>query len=127
MIELIRKNILSIITALIIMYLSLTSSSTFDEVDVFEIPYLDKIIHFGMYFTLTMSLLFENRSTNKRIRSQLLLAMIPLIYGILLEFAQSWFTATRSGETFDAIFDFIGIVFALSAWRIYVNYRKDQN
>jgi VanZ family protein len=127
MIKLIRKNILSIITALIIMYVSLTSSSTFDEIDVFDIPHLDKIVHFGMYFILTMSLLFENRSTNTRIRSQLLLAMIPLIYGILLEFAQSWFTATRSGDLFDGLFDLIGIVISLSAWRIYFKLRKEQN
>jgi VanZ family protein len=127
MIKLIKKNILSIITALIIMYLSLASSSTFDEVDVFEFPHLDKILHFCMYFGLMLCLLFENRSTLKEIRSQLFLAIIPSIYGILLEFVQSWFTATRSGEIFDAIFDLIGIFIALSAWRIYVNMRKEQN
>ena len=127
MIKLIKKNILSIITALIIMYLSLASSDTFDEVDVFDFPHIDKIIHFGMYFGLMMCLLFENRSTNKGIKSQLLLAIIPFSYGILLVFVQSWFTATRSGDLFDALFDLIGIVISLSAWRIYVKLRKEQN
>jgi VanZ family protein len=127
MIKLIKKNILSIITALIIMYLSLASSDSFDEVPVFDLPYLDKIIHFGMYFALMMSLLYENRSSNNKFRNQLMLAFIPFIYGILLEFAQLWFTATRSGEIMDAVFDLVGIVFALSAWRIYKNLKKEQN
>jgi VanZ family protein len=127
MFKAIKQNILSIFIALLIMYLSLANSSTFDEVPVFDFPYIDKLVHFGMYFTLMISLLFEHRSTNKELWSQFLMAIIPLGYGILLEFIQSYFTTTRSGDVFDAIFNFIGIAVALAGWRIVFSLVKKEN
>ena len=52
-----KRNIFSIIVALIILYLSLASSDTFEKVPFFNIPNFDKIVHFGMYFGL-MSVIF---------------------------------------------------------------------
>lgn len=126
MIKMVKKNILSIITALVILYLSLAPSDTFDKVSVFNFPNADKIVHLCMYFGLTIVLLFENRSTVKNNRSLFLLAIIPFTYGVLIEFLQSWFTLTRHGEFFDAVFDLIGVLIALFTWRLFqsVNKRK---
>jgi VanZ family protein len=117
MIEKVKKNIFSLLTALIILYLSLAKADTFDKVDVFEIPHLDKIVHFCMYFTLMITLLYENRSKVENIKNQIFLAAISLLYGIIMEFLQSWITITRTGDFFDAIFNLIGISLALIAWR----------
>lgn len=106
----IKKNIFSILVAMVILYLSLTSSETFVKVSFFNIPYFDKIVHFGMYFGLMSVIIFENRKSIKSIRQLLLIALIPLFYGILMEILQAVLTTTRSGSFFDAIFNLAGIL-----------------
>jgi VanZ family protein len=112
----IKKNIFSILVALLIMYLSLTSSHTFDKVSLFNFPFTDKIVHFGMYFVLMSVIIFENRKTIKSIRHLFLIALIPIFYGILIEVLQSALTSTRSGDFYDAIFDFAGIMVSSLLW-----------
>jgi VanZ family protein len=111
-----KKNILSILVTLIITYLSLTSSHTFDKVPFINIPYLDKIVHFCMYFGLMSVILFENRKTIKSTRQIFLIALIPLFYGILMEILQETLTTTRSGSVFDAIFNLAGILVSILIW-----------
>jgi VanZ family protein len=124
MIKILKKNILSIITALAILYLSFAPSDTFNEVNVFNLPYIDKAVHFCMYFGLTIVLLYENRSTVKNDRGLFLLSIIPFVYGTSIEFLQSWFTVTRKGDFFDAVFNLAGILFALMAWRLFLRFSK---
>jgi len=112
----IKKNIFSILVALIIIYLSLTSSDTFEKVSIFKIPFLDKIVHFGMYFGLMSVIIFENRKTLKSTRHLFLIALIPLFYGILMEILQSTLTATRTGSFYDAIINLAGILVSLLLW-----------
>jgi VanZ family protein len=110
------RNKFSIITALIIMYLSLTNSHTFDEVSFLDSPYTDKIVHFAMYFGLMSVLLFENRRTIKSRAHLLMLAFIPLGFGILMEILQALFTVTRSGSIYDVLANLSGIVVSLLIW-----------
>jgi VanZ family protein len=124
MIKRIKRNILSIITALVILYLSFAPADTFNEVIVFDLPYIDKAVHFCMYFGLTIVLLYENRSAVKNIRSLFLLSVIPFVYGTSIEFFQSWLTSTRKGDFFDAVFNLAGILFALMAWRLFRCFSK---
>ena len=112
----VKKNIFSIIVALIIMYLSLTSSDTFEKVSFFTIPFLDKIVHFGMYFVLTSVIIFENRKTLISILHLYLIALIPFFYGILMEILQSILTVSRSGSLYDVIFNSAGILISLLLW-----------
>jgi len=109
----VKKNIFSILVALVIMYLSLTSSHTFDKVSFINIPFLDKIVHFGMYFGLMSVIIFENRKIIKSIRQLFLIALIPLFYGILMEILQSTLTTTRSGSFYDVFFNLVGILASL--------------
>lgn len=115
----IRKYILSILVALVILYLSLTSSHTFDKVPLFNIPFLDKIVHFLMYAGFMSAILFENRKSQNGPRHIFLIALIPLIYGVFMEILQASITATRSGSIFDALFNSLGILTAVILW-IYV-------
>ena len=129
MIKLLIKNKLSIITALAILYLSFASADTFDKVDIFIFPHLDKVVHFCMYFGLMLMLQIENSVYAKKIVNLIVLLLISLFYGIAVEFCQSWFTTTRHGDFFDALFDFFGILFAIVAWWLYswfIN-KKNQN
>jgi VanZ family protein len=127
MIRAIKNNILSIVIAFIILYLSLANSNAIDEVTFFTFPYIDKVVHFGMYLTLMLSLLYEHRYTNNQFKGQLLMAILPAIYGILLEIIQKYFTETRSGDIVDALFNVIGVLVALTLWRFFIKNRRSEN
>jgi len=111
-----QKNKYSITVALIIMCLSLTSSDTFDKVSYINIPFLDKIVHFGMYFFLMLIILFENRKSYFTTGQLFLISLIPLFYGVLMEVLQSALTTSRSGSLYDIIFNSAGILVSLSFW-----------
>jgi VanZ family protein len=110
------NNKYSIIVALAIMYLSLTGSQTFPSVPFINIPFLDKIIHFGMYFFLMSVMIFENRKRFRNISRLFLLALFPLFYGIILEILQMTITKTRSGDLFDFLANAAGTITALLLW-----------
>jgi len=116
----VKKNIFSILVALVIMYLSLTSSHTFDKVSFINIPFLDKIVHFGMYFGVMLVIIFENRKIIKSIRQLFLIALIPLFYGILMEILQSTLTTTRSGSFYDVLFNLAGILTSLLLFWLWI-------
>ena len=114
--KMVKKNILSIIVALVILYLSLADSQTFDDVPFLNIPYFDKIAHFLMYFGLMSVILFEHRNAIIG-RAQLgLIALIPFIYGILMEILQLTVSANRSGNIFDVVANSAGIIIAALLW-----------
>jgi VanZ family protein len=94
----------------------MASSHTFDKVPIINIPNLDKIVHFGMYFGLMSVLILENRKSMRGTYFLFLLALIALFYGIVIEFMQSAFTVTRTGNVYDALADFAGIVFSILLW-----------
>jgi VanZ family protein len=124
MILMIKKNILSFLTALVIIFLSFTKAETFSKVNVFKFPYLDKFVHFCMYFLFMIILIHENRHDVKNTRNYFALAIIPLIFGILIEFLQSWLTVSRKGDFFDAFFNFIGIFLAVVVCLLFQNICK---
>ncbi|HEY5124989.1 MAG TPA: VanZ family protein [Ignavibacteria bacterium] len=123
----VKKNILSLITALVILYLSFARADTFNKVNILNFRNLDKVVHMCMYFGLMIALLYENRSAVKSTRSIFLLAIIPFTYGTLIEFFQSWLTVTRKGDFFDAVFNLIGIFLALIAWKLFQKFSKKEN
>jgi len=112
----IKKNILSFLVALIIMFLSLAGSDNFDGVPFLNIPYFDKIAHFGMYFGFMSVLLFENRKQLTGNRQIMLLSVIPFFYGIMMEMFQIIFTVSRSGNVYDVLFNSTGILVSALLW-----------
>ena len=111
-----KKNIISIFVALVILYLSLTGSKTFDQVPLFNITFLDKVVHFGMYFTLMSVMIFENRKTIKNSNHYIFLILIPIFYGLLMEILQLTITETRSGDLLDFLANAAGALAALLIW-----------
>jgi VanZ family protein len=111
-----KKNIFSIIVSLIILYLSLASSETLEKVDIFNISFIDKIVHIGMYFGFMSIIILENRKSIKKYRQLFLMALIPFLYGILMEVLQSTFTTSRSASVYDVIANSTGILTSLLLW-----------
>jgi VanZ family protein len=121
-----KKYILSITVSLIIMYLSLASSDTFDKVPIFNIPYFDKFVHVCMYFGLMSVILFESRKSLKGTGQIFLIAIIPLSYGFLMEILQSAFTTTRSSSFYDVLANSFGILVSLLLWLKIKPFSKDK-
>jgi hypothetical protein len=115
----IRKYLFSLLTAGIILFLSLTGSDSFDGVRLINIPYFDKIAHFGMYFTFMSALFFETRNKKRSLKSGFILSVIPFIYGISMEICQELFTVSRTGSIFDVIFNSAGILVSILIWNWY--------
>jgi len=120
----IRKNKFSILSALIIMYLSLTSSHTFDKVPLINIPNIDKIIHFGMYFGLMSVIILENRTNLRNNHRLFLTGLIPLLYGILMEILQATVTVTRTASFYDALANSSGILVSILLWIWIKSFKK---
>lgn len=112
----IRRNILSVCVALIILYLSLASGNTFERVSDLDIPYIDKIVHFIMYFTFMFVMIFENRKIIKDIPGLVGLSLIPVTYSIIIELLQSTLTSTRTGSLYDVVFNLAGIICSAVLW-----------
>jgi VanZ family protein len=111
----VRKNILSIAVALVIMYLSLTDAKKFDNITTFK--FADKLVHTAMYFGFMGIIMFENRESLISRKQLFIAGLIPLFYGILMEILQGTLTVTRTASVADALFDAFGIVIAILLWR----------
>lgn len=96
----------------IIFYGSLTSSNTLNKVTIFHIHNMDKIIHFLLYFTLSISL--QSSLVRNSLLSNKYTVLITIIfvisYGLLMEVFQYYFTSDRSAELLDAVANFFGCI-----------------
>ena len=118
------KNIFTILTTLIIIYLSLAGSLTIGHVG--NVPYIDKIGHFGLYFILMTVIILEHKHSFHNTRQLIVIAFLPLFFGTLMEVFQLLITSDRKGEILDAISNAAGIFAALLFWLfIKPYYRKE--
>jgi len=119
-----RKNILSISVALVILYLSLASSETFNKIPMFHFRGMDKVVHFGMYAVFSGVILYENRKRINTGRRLAVVALIPFIFGGVLEMMQSWLTTTRTGSIYDLLFNLCGILFSVGIYLLVMNSKR---
>ena len=124
--KMIRNNKFSILTAAIILILSFTNASSFQEIDFIRIPYLDKIVHFGLYFMLMFVIILEHRKSFPDTRILILISFIPIVFGAFIELGQSGLTTSREGDILDIIFNSAGVVCAILLWLIVKPYRVDK-
>lgn len=114
--KMIKKNIFSIVVALIILYLSLASSDTFKNVPFSTIPNLDELVHLCMYFGLMSAIIFDNRKRIISNKQVLLLALIPFFYGVLMEILQGILIVSRYASIYDVMANSTGIVISILVW-----------
>lgn len=122
----IRNNKYSILISLIIIYLSLANAKTFEKAGLFDFKYLDKLVHFGLYFLFALIVIIEHRNYFTNTRQLLLSALIPFGFGTIIEFIQSDFTATRTGDIIDVFANTGGIMVAMYIWLIIRPYYKQK-
>lgn len=114
----VKKNILPLIIAVIILVLSLSGAESFGKINFLGLRHADKYVHSTMYFVLTFVLVYQNRSFIDSKKKFLVLASIPLLFGAIIEILQSWLTTSRRGDVFDLLFNIFGIVLAIIVWRL---------
>lgn len=98
------------------MVLSLLPKSSLPEMKL-DIPYMDKLIHFGMYFILLVIISWESGETDPK---SLVFRglMLVLLLSICTEAAQRFFFAGRSFEILDIVANIIGSISGIYFFRI---------
>lgn len=122
----IKRHKFTILVAIIIIYLSLAGSQTFGVTGFINIPYIDKIGHFGLYFVLMAVIILEHKDLFLNTRQLLFVALAPIIFGTLMEILQLMLTHDRKGEILDAFFNTAGVASAIYLWLIYKPYHKEK-
>lgn len=122
--KMIKQNKFSILISLVILYLSLASAKTFEGAGLFDIPYLDKFVHFGLYFLFMSVIILEHRKLFTNTRQIIVVALIPVFFGGLMELAQAGFTDTRKADILDIMFNTAGTASAVCIWLFYEPYFK---
>ncbi|HNR08435.1 MAG TPA: VanZ family protein [Saprospiraceae bacterium] len=111
-----RKYLYSGIWILMILVLSLLPKSSLPEME-FDIPYLDKVVHFAMYFILLVLVSWERQ----KLESKPLFfngLMLALLLSICTEAGQRFFFAGRSFEILDIVANIIGSISGIYFFRI---------
>lgn len=90
-----------------------------------EIPYMDKLVHFLMYFGLSgvsaLSYTYVKKVNIDKVRLLFVALFIPILYGGLIEIIQENYIAGRSGDWMDFIADLLGSLFGLAIALKYKN------
>jgi VanZ family protein len=122
----IGKNKFSILTSLLILYLSLANAEVFEKAGFFDIRYLDKFVHFGLYFMFMGVIILEHRHLFTNTRQIIIVALIPVFFGGLMELFQSGFTDNRKADVIDIMFNTAGTASAVCLWLFFEPYYKKQ-
>lgn len=99
----------SILIGLLILWLSLTGSSIPVPGRMLDIPYLDKLGHFGMYAFFSAMLLLDSCRWKVDGKFHYLILLIPLFVGAMMEILQMTLTETRKAEEIDLLANIGGI------------------
>lgn len=112
----------SLTWALLILLACLMPGSSLNRVTDFDLPHFDKVVHFGIFFILTVLLLsdFNKQETTKitRKKKMLVAALVAFAYGLAIELFQLILIQSRSAEVLDVFANGIGIILAV------VNYKN---
>lgn len=116
------------IWTLTIAFLCLVS---FKKLPSFGVKSADKYVHFTFHFVFTilwaMYLIKKESDKNKILKTILIKVFLAsLVYGILIEIAQSLFTTTRQGDILDVMANATGSIIAVLFLSIndFVFYKK---
>ena len=105
----------SLIVVTVILILSFLSGDSVDKLPTIKIPHLDKVVHFFMYFGLSIILVFDlmqNSRKNIKIIFTFVIIFVIFLAGFT-EIVQGSFIERRSADIFDFFADIIGSIVVL--------------
>lgn len=119
-----KLPLFTLLTAVLIFVLSILPSDDLPKEGWLNFPGVDKLLHFLMYFTLT--LVFSAETGYRRILPGLNLlpiALLALAYSGTMELIQLFFASTREGDWLDLLANITGIVFAAAGSSLLHHFR----
>ncbi|MGV3460340.1 MAG: VanZ family protein [Flavobacterium sp.] len=103
----------------------MVSMDTFGEANsVFSLPNKDKLLHGIFYFGFTVlwALFFRTRPN---VKNPIFLGFtFAVVYGIIIEICQAFFTTNRSGDIIDALANSAGAAIAVLVLKLFLNKNK---
>jgi VanZ family protein len=108
----------TILLAALIILLSLVPGSSLPSSRLFNIPYLDKLVHFSMYASIGFVALMECRCREECYLPHFLLILFLFLMSAIIEVLQATVVATRAAEWFDLFANFSGLVAGYVAFRV---------
>ena len=106
----------TLIISLLITFLSLANFNDLSTPTVLLFPGADKMVHFIMYFTLSLVFMLEcyyNSLIQPKKTKLILINLIPLLMSITFEIIQEYLTTSRTGSIYDELFNILGILVAI--------------
>lgn len=106
----------TLIISLLITFLSLANFNDLSTPTVLLFPGADKMVHFIMYFTLSLVFMLEcyyNSLIQPKRTKLILINLIPLLMSITFEIIQEYLTTSRTGSIYDELFNILGILVAI--------------
>lgn len=107
----------SALWALLTLALGIIPGNSLRKVGTIPIPHFDKVVHFMLFFVLTLLLLYEATTPNKpsplSIKAKTAMAMLAIAYGALLEAIQHLLVTGRTGSVLDFMANTLGVFSAL--------------
>lgn len=86
-----------------------------DSTPNIDIPHFDKVVHFSFYFgAVVLATLFVRETFNVRpalVKTLACLVISAIVYGILIELLQYYFTRDRQGDPMDVLVNSCGAFF----------------
>ena len=108
----------SILLAIVIALLSLTPANRFPVDSIWDIPYIDKIVHILMYASLGFVALMESRCSRKCRGLNLLILLAILLASAIIEVLQATVVLSRGAEWIDLLANFLGLMAGYLAFRL---------
>ncbi len=109
-----RYNLLAIVWSVIIIVLCSIPGQEFPDASFIDIPHFDKIVHFGLYFILSVVAIkgIQQQNRIKLLKSHPYLSIViyAVFLGISLELIQHYYIPFRSGDILDMLANFIGAI-----------------
>jgi len=107
----------AVIFFIITVFLLTLPGSSFPKSHLFDIPFFDKWVHIGLFSTLCFLssfpiIHFSISDLQKKYWFWGIL-LLGIIYGVLMEFVQKYWTINRSFDLLDMVADAIGCFLAL--------------
>ncbi len=105
-------------------FVTWSSLFSFKDTDLpkFEIPYLDKAVHFTFYFMAVVLGMMAIREYSKGMadykKSLFYIFLAMLFFGIIIEVIQYVFTLDRTGDIFDGVANAVGTLFGVLAIKL---------
>jgi VanZ family protein len=109
-----KKSLFTISFISWMVLVTLLSLFSFSEGDLpqFDLPFMDKLVHFTFYFMAALlgALSIRERTQGKSglNKSIIIIVAAVVLYGIVIEVIQSEFTVAREGDVFDVMANTLG-------------------